>query len=91
MMKNLESRFWNRGYLMASLSQQVNIRTNSTFVTAILMIAICDLIFIGGAYYLCAYKGWSLWTIFWALFIACSTTKSIYKIIGIKDKDDERD
>lgn len=76
---------------MATIPHEVNIRTNMTFVAAIIVIGICDLIFIGGAYYLCAYKDWSLWTIFWSLVIAGSTTSSIYKIIGIKNEDGDQD
>jgi hypothetical protein len=51
---------------------------------AIIAMTICDIFFIGGAVLLCAYKGWSLWTIFWGFVIACSSTNGIIQVTKLK-------
>jgi hypothetical protein len=53
-------------------------------VIAIIAMTICDIFFIGGAVLLCAYKYWSLWTIFWGLVIACSSTAGIMQVVKLK-------
>jgi hypothetical protein len=56
---------------------------NLVLIIAIIFGTLFDVLFIGGGFYLCAYKDWSLWTIFWMVVICGMSTSGLYEIIGV--------